>query len=562
MRVTGALMASAVAGVFALLAACGGGGSSGGGGFLLPGAKITGVVSQVVDGKSQGIAASVTVKSSDGKSTTTNASGVYTLENVTSASAVVVSVEPAAPTAAGANLLMSTSRTVTLAPGGTSTVDFTLAGASPTILVASAGGTVQSVGSVSGLKAKVQISANDLVLQAGGAPTGTVDVYVLPIDVSVTRSQFGNTAGMEAFPGGMVGVATGGQTVDFVSYGAVGIDIYDRTTNGAVNLKTGATATVTIPVPWDFQKTATASAALPATMPLWYFNKASGKWVEEGTATKTGTAPGNYVYVGTVKHFSFWNADDPVQVTDVTGVVQFADGSRAHGAAVTFRGVGYGFSAVVFTDAAGQFKVRGRRSFAAKVIASAYANGGRMTVEKSLTAGNLASATHDVGTLAFAGNLPVPGGPSELTLTLDNSDPHASQVGIMLAAGVHSAAMTFLDQADVVLSDAGGPGAPATLTITTSKSTPSSGDYGVQEVSGTFDSVTSVPTSGYKHASSKTFDTQPGTGQVFAVRTVDSAGAFAYAKLEVVSATKPTGTGTVWTIRIRYVYKGDGSNTF
>ena len=46
-------------------------------------------------------------------------------------------------------------------------------------------------------------------------------------------------------------------------------------------------------------------AAAPATISLWYFDETKGIWKEEGTATKQSTN-----YIGTVSHFSFWNAGE------------------------------------------------------------------------------------------------------------------------------------------------------------------------------------------------------------------------------------------------------------
>jgi PKD repeat protein len=67
-----------------------------------------------------------------------------------------------------------------------------------------------------------------------------------------------------------------------------------------LQLATGKTATITIPIPSAMQ------AAAPATISLWYFDETKGIWKEEGNATKQTTN-----YVGTVSHFSFWNAGEP-----------------------------------------------------------------------------------------------------------------------------------------------------------------------------------------------------------------------------------------------------------
>jgi hypothetical protein len=70
----------------------------------------------------------------------------------------------------------------------------------------------------------------------------------------------------------------------------------------------GKTATLTIDVPES--QTATA----PATIPLWFFDEEAGVWQEEGEATRQGDK-----YIGTVKHFTDWNADHPTGWAIVRG---------------------------------------------------------------------------------------------------------------------------------------------------------------------------------------------------------------------------------------------------
>ena len=60
-------------------------------------------------------------------------------------------------------------------------------------------------------------------------------------------------------------------------------------------------------------------SSAPATIPLWSFDEDYGVWVEEGEAVLEN---GNYV--GTVRHFSFWNYDVPVDLVNYCAT--FIDG--------------------------------------------------------------------------------------------------------------------------------------------------------------------------------------------------------------------------------------------
>jgi len=66
-----------------------------------------------------------------------------------------------------------------------------------------------------------------------------------------------------------------------------------------LQLATGNTATITIPIPSSLLSKA------PSSIPLWYFDDTKGAWKQEGVATKQGSN-----YIGVVSHFSFWNAGD------------------------------------------------------------------------------------------------------------------------------------------------------------------------------------------------------------------------------------------------------------
>ncbi|MBU1105950.1 MAG: hypothetical protein KKB51_04705 [Candidatus Riflebacteria bacterium] len=138
---------------------------------------------------------------------------------------------------------------------------------------------------------KIELDQNSVVDAAGNPVAAPV--------VSVIYNAPPKTAAvMDAFPGVFAGTPTDGTTeVPFETFGFVNVDL------GAGNqLAAGKPATLTMPID------PAVSAVAPATIPLWSFNVATGKWVQEGTATKVGT---NYVAYP-VTHFSWYNLDAPI----------------------------------------------------------------------------------------------------------------------------------------------------------------------------------------------------------------------------------------------------------
>lgn len=64
------------------------------------------------------------------------------------------------------------------------------------------------------------------------------------------------------------------------------------------------------------------ASSAPATIPLWHFDETSGLWIQEGSASKIGNN-----YVGTVKHFSFWNCDAQFPLINFKATLQDETGA-------------------------------------------------------------------------------------------------------------------------------------------------------------------------------------------------------------------------------------------
>ncbi|MEO8403298.1 MAG: hypothetical protein ABI480_01835 [Chitinophagaceae bacterium] len=100
-------------------------------------------------------------------------------------------------------------------------------------------------------------------------------------------------------PGNMIGIDSTTKRVKLQSLGMVAVEL--QGSGGEVlQIATGKAATLKIEIPSSYV------AKAPATIPLWYVDEQTGVWKEEGVATKTGSS-----YIGSVKHFSFWNCDIP-----------------------------------------------------------------------------------------------------------------------------------------------------------------------------------------------------------------------------------------------------------
>jgi hypothetical protein len=126
-----------------------------------------------------------------------------------------------------------------------------------------------------------------------------------------------------SLPGDYRAVNSANNPVEMLSYGALYAQFRDAS-GKPLNLKTGTTAEIRVPIPLEQQASAKPSIA------LWSYDETRGIWVEEGTATRQPTPQGP-MYVGKTKHFSTLNMDvagnDPAQAT----CVRFELGSSLSG---------------------------------------------------------------------------------------------------------------------------------------------------------------------------------------------------------------------------------------
>lgn len=137
---------------------------------------------------------------------------------------------------------------------------------------------------------RLQLPANGLVTSTGAPYSGT---YAVAVEHFATDAPDFSAA----MPGGDLTAVVGGTQQQLYSYGMASVRITDATGN-ELQLGNGASATLHLPIAAD------QSSEAPATVPLWHLNEQTGIWEPEGEAQRVGGA-----YVGTVQHFSTWNAD-------------------------------------------------------------------------------------------------------------------------------------------------------------------------------------------------------------------------------------------------------------
>ncbi|GKS65433.1 hypothetical protein YTPLAS72_27370 [Nitrospira sp.] len=226
------------------------------------------------------------------------------------------------------------------------TIQLVRAGVAQTVSRAS-GGTVTLPNST----ASLVLPANGLLPQTGGTPAADVTVSLTPITVAGTTNEM---------PGDFT-TATGGGIAQIESFGALLVDIRD-TNNATYGLASGSTATIRIPV------STRSSAVLPTTIPLYYLDLATGRWVEDGQATLGGSASDRF-YEGVVSRIAYWNADLVMETIVVSGCVRNNSGQPVDGALVESEGIDYSGSSQVFTAPDGSFQIPIRKNGKATIAA-------------------------------------------------------------------------------------------------------------------------------------------------------------------------------------------------
>jgi hypothetical protein len=139
------------------------------------------------------------------------------------------------------------------------------------------------------------------------AYNGTVHIYASYLDPTASDVP-------ARMPGDLRGIGSDGKETMLQSFGMMVVEL-EGDGGEKLQIAGGKKATISMQIPDALKGSA------PSTIPLWYFNDTTGRWIEQGVATRKGD-----LYVGETTHFSWWNCDAPVGT--VSFHVQLKD---AHG---------------------------------------------------------------------------------------------------------------------------------------------------------------------------------------------------------------------------------------
>ena len=258
---------------------------------------------------------------------------------------------------------------------GSSNIEIYMVAAGVTETVSAASGGTVEIQNGTG----VELSSNSVSKSDGSAYSGNVNVSLAYLDP--TSENFSNL-----IPGGDLSAQrTDNSEVNLYSYGIIKVDMKSDAGEN-LQIKSGSTSKITVDIPQSMEGTA------PATIPLWFYDDATGLWKEEGTATKQGDK-----YVGTVSHFSDWNCDVPEGTASVKGLVVDCNNLPVPGISVKIG------QASTSTQSDGTFERRVPANTAFEVQVLGGRNFGLSSQSVSVSAMS-AGTVKDVGTL----NIPCP----------------------------------------------------------------------------------------------------------------------------------------------------------
>ena len=151
------------------------------------------------------------------------------------------------------------------------------------------------------LNAQISIPAGAFVLPNGQPATGAVKVEFTPWDIQ--------SSDLNAMPANGVAVDSKGNPALLISAGMM-TATFTNAAGQKLQLKQGVTADIQMDLPLNSINN--QAMTVGTSIPMWYFDAAKGKWVEEGTPGTVVASPlsaTGLAVQATVSHFSTWNWD-------------------------------------------------------------------------------------------------------------------------------------------------------------------------------------------------------------------------------------------------------------
>ncbi len=236
----------------------------------------------------------------------------------------------------------------------------------------------ESGGSVAHGDATVAVPAGAFATAGGSVAAGSVQIALAVLDPRKVEQ-------LRASPGALVAQGAGGAAVPLS--GAAMMDI--TATQGGVRLGIASGQSLTVDFP--------TFGASGMTKPLYSLDPATGKWVEEGVATRTDLGGGKVVFRASVPHLSWWAVAEEVEVACVSACVTH-DGAPVADATYRAEGVGEGLLVTGATDEAGCFSadVGVGRDYRLRVLAD-----GAFAETTFASPANAGGACAELGTIAL-----------------------------------------------------------------------------------------------------------------------------------------------------------------
>lgn len=199
-------------------------------------------------------------------------------------------------------------RTVEFEDGVSTRLDASLMEVAPVSFDATTPMTISAGYSYTGA-VQIDLKGGYVNKETGAAYTGQVSASTVYLDPD-------NDGFAKLMPGDLSAINSSNDAVQLISWGMVSVDL--KGSNGEkLQLAEGKPAKVTFPIPDRFK-----NGSLPASIPLWSFDEATGVWKQEGNATLNVD-----VYEGEVTHFSWTNLDTPETTAHLKVTVKDSKGN-------------------------------------------------------------------------------------------------------------------------------------------------------------------------------------------------------------------------------------------